>query len=75
MKTTQYSFRSGYDKYRRTCDIQQNIKIYNEHADVETKGLDYEVNTKQTKKRHPGYSTGKAKQHALWDEGKNLTVT
>jgi len=46
MKTTQYSFRSGYDKYRRTCDIQQNIKIYNEHADVETKGLDYKVNTK-----------------------------
>lgn len=75
MKTTQYSFRNGYDKYRRTCDIQQNIKIYNEHADGETKGLDYEVNTKQTKKRHPGYSTGKAKQHALWDEGKNLTVT
>lgn len=73
MKTTHYSFKNGYDKYRRTCDIQKSIKVFDHEANIETKGLDYMIETKHTKKRHPGYSTGKAKQHALWDEGKLTT--
>jgi hypothetical protein len=31
---------------------------------------DVESGTKATKKRAPAYSSTKAKQHVLWDEGK-----
>ena len=70
-KTQCHSFKNSYASYRRTCDIQKNIKVFDEQADHETKGLDYEVKVTQTKKRFPAFSSSKAQQHALWDEGKS----
>ena len=74
-KTRAATFKSGYDKYNRTCDVQKNIKVYNDQADANARGVasyDVERGLIATKKRVPGYSQSKAKQFTLWDKGKFL---
>ena len=74
-KTRVHTFKNGYEKYTRTCDIQKDIKIYHNNADEDQTGIaSYQVDKglTATKKKVPGYSTGKAKQFVLWDKGKLL---
>ena len=61
IKTTATSFKNSYNSYRRTCDIQTGIKVYHNDNDTDTKGLDYDVNLTQTKRRFPAFSQSKAK--------------
>ena len=63
-KTRAATFKSGYDKYSRTCDIQKDVKVYNDQADTDARGVasyDVERGLIATKKRVPGYSQSKAK--------------
>ena len=75
-KSRAATFKSGYEKYSRTCDIQKNIKVYNDQADSNARGVasyDVERGLNATKKRVPGYSQSKAKQFTLWEKGKQAS--
>ena len=77
-KTRVHTFKNGYDKYIRTCDIHKDIKIYHQDAETDQAGIaNYQVESgvSATKKRVPGYSVGKAKQFVLWEKGKLLIDT
>ena len=68
-----YTFPSSYDKYKHTCDTQKNIKVYEQHAEVQTTGVaSYDVarGMNATKKRNPAHSSTRAKQFTLWEKGK-----
>ena len=74
-KTVSYTFKNGYDKYKHTCDIQRNIKVYEHHAEGLSQGVaSYDVarGLTATKKRNPGYSSSRAKQFTLWEQGKSF---
>ena len=73
-KTRAATFKSGYDKYQRTCDIQKNIKVFNGNADKDARGVaSYNIDKglTATKKRVPSFSQSKAKQFTLWEKGKS----
>ena len=38
-KSRAATFKSGYDKYNRTCDVQKDIKVYNDQADTDARGV------------------------------------
>ena len=73
LRTKAATFKNGYEKYSRTCDIQSDIKIFNAQADSKAAGIasyDIEKGLFATKKRNPAYSQSRAKQFVLWDAGK-----
>ena len=74
MKTQTHTFKNSYSAWRWTCDIQKDINVWQREAAYETKGLDYKIDLKHSKKRHPAFTQSKAKQFALWDEGKCITA-
>ena len=69
-KTRVHSFSNNYSKYQRTCDIQKDIKVFNQNADQDTRGVasyDIDRGLTATKKRNPSFSQSKSKQHQLFD--------
>ena len=59
-------FGHGYDSYRRTCDIQPGIKVF-DFAANQSNAAPYKPDVEATKRRFPGYSQSKAKQFTLWE--------
>ena len=60
-------FGHSFQSYRRTCDIQSDIKVYDFAADS-SNAPQLLPNLNYAKKRNPVYSQGKAKQFTLWDK-------
>ena len=61
------TFGSSFGQYRRTCDIQSDIKIYDYAADKSNTEQYYPA-VQNVKRKWPGYSVGKAKQFVLWEK-------
>lgn len=68
-------FGHSYNSYRRTCDIQKGIKVF-DYAAEKTNAAGYYPNVESTKRHWPGYSQSRAKQFTLWEaEEKKSLVT
>ncbi len=76
-KTRGAAFKNGYEKYNRTCDIQKDIKVFNEAADRDERGVasyDIDRGLRATKKQVPAFSQTKGPQFELWSKGKFFFV-
>lgn len=68
-------FGHSYESYRRTCDIQKGVKVF-DYAAEKTNAAQYYPNMVHAKKQVPGFSQSKAKQFTLWEaEEKKSVVT
>lgn len=69
------TFGHSFQNYRRTCDIQGDIKVYDFSANY-SNGAQYYPDVGIAKKQAPLFSQSKAKQFALWEqEEKQSLVT
>ena len=71
LKTKAFTIKNGYSAYRKTCDIEHGIQVFNGHSEDKTAGVaSYDVDRamKTVKKQVPKYSVTKAKQFVLWEE-------
>jgi len=60
-------FGHSYNHYRRTCDIERGVKVYDYAADKSNTDQ-YCPNVNYAKRRWPAFSQGKAKQFTLWEK-------
>ena len=61
------TFGNSFSNYRRTCDVQKDIKVYDFAADKQN-GEQLNPSIDITKRKWPGFSQGKARQFTLWDK-------
>ena len=57
-----------FEVFKRNCDVDGNIKVFNEHANNYNNGFLAGPSLKLSKKKVAEYSVGKAKQNMLWTE-------
>lgn len=59
-------FGADWGKYKRTCDIERGVKVYDYAANKQNEAQ-LIPKVESTKRHWPGYSQSKGKQFCLWD--------
>lgn len=71
LKSKAFTIKNSYAAYKKTCDIEPAIQVFNANSEDKTAGVasyDIDRGMKAVKKQVPKYSVTKAKQFVLWEE-------
>ena len=67
-------FGHSFEHYRRTCDLQKGIKVFDYAANKSNPAPLY-PNVENSKRRFPAFSQSKSRQNTLWDAERKRGLT